>query len=125
MFNFLKKKKEPENLEEILAELRALKRDSEKISKELESLKRENMSNFQKFGLVRFNPFKEMGSNQSFSLCLLDGQDNGIVLTSLYGKEGNRVYGKPLKGGKSEYLLSDEEKKAIEYAKEKSRDENI
>jgi len=119
MLNFFKKKKEPENLKEILAQFKELKENFEKISKELGNLKKENKFNIQKLGIVRFNPFKEIGGNQSFSIALLDGRDDGIVITSLYTKEGNRVYGKPIKNGKSEYLLSEDEKEAIEYAKRK------
>ena len=119
MFNFFKKKKEPENLKEILAQFKDLKEDLEKISKELESLKEESKFSVQKVGIVRFNPFKDVGGNQSFSIALLDGNDDGMVVTSLYTKEGNRVYGKPIKAGISEYLLSEEEKEAIEYAKRK------
>ena len=121
MFNFLKKKKEPENLKEILSQFQELKGNFEKISKELENLKKENKFNIQKFGIVRFNPFKEIGGNQSFSIALLDGNDDGIVITSLYTKEGNRIFGKPIKGGKSEYLLSEEEKEAIKIAKENEK----
>lgn len=117
MLNFFKKKKEPENLKEILSQFKELKANFDKISKELENLKKENKFNIQKFGIVRFNPFKEIGGNQSFSVALLDGNDNGVVITTLYTREGNRVYGKPIKNGQSEYLLSTEEKEAIEKAK--------
>jgi len=117
MFNFFKKKKEPENLKEILSQFKELKENFDKISKELENFKKENKFNIQKFGIVRFNPFKEIGGNQSFAITLLDGEDDGIVITSLYTKEGNRIFGKPIKGGISEYLLSAEEKEAIEKAK--------
>ena len=106
-------------MKEILAQFKELKENFEKISKELGNLKKENKFNIQKLGIVRFNPFKEIGGNQSFSIALLDGNDDGIVITSLYTKEGNRVYGKPIKNGKSEYLLSEDEKEAIEYAKRK------
>jgi hypothetical protein len=119
MFNFFQKKKEPENLKELLFQFKDLKGDFEKISKELENLKEESKFSVQKVGIVRFNPFKDVGGNQSFSICLLDGNDDGMVVTSLYTKEGNRVYGKPIKAGISEYLLSEEEKEAIEYAKRK------
>jgi len=123
MFKFLKKKKrEPENLEEILAQCKDLKENFEKISQELESLKKENKFNVQKVGLIRFNPFKEVGGDQSFSIALLDGNDTGVVITSLYTREGNRVYGKPIKNGQSEYLLSAEEKEAIEKAKQNQND---
>ena len=66
--------------------------------------------------LIRYNPFSGVGSDQSFSIALLDGNNNGFVITSIYSREGNRVYGKSLKEGKSEYSLSDEEKKAISKA---------
>jgi len=119
MFNFFKKgKKEPENLKEILVQFKDLEKSLEKISEELEKLKKENKFNVQKVGIVRFNPFKEIGGNQSFSAALLDGNDSGIVITSLYSREGNRVYGKPIKAGTSDYLLSNEEKEAIEKAKQ-------
>jgi N-methylhydantoinase A/oxoprolinase/acetone carboxylase beta subunit len=117
MFKFKKKKKEPENLKEVLDSFHELKESFEKIKKEFNELREKNSFNIQKIGMVRFNPFKEVGGNQSFSLALLDGNDNGIVITSLYTREENRVYGKPIKNGQSEYLLSEEEKKAIELAK--------
>jgi hypothetical protein len=47
----------------------------------------------------------------------LGKDDSGIAITSLYNRDGNRVYGKPLKNGASEYTLSEEEKKTIEKAK--------
>jgi len=122
MINFFKKKKEPENLEEILSQFKDLKENFKNLSEELEKLKKENILNIQKVGIVRFNPFKEVGSDQSFSVALLDGNNDGIVVTSLYAREGNRVYGKPIKAGVSDYLLSAEEKEAIEKAKQNQDD---
>lgn len=119
MFNFFKKrKKEPENLAEVLSQFKDLKENFERISAELEKLKKENKFNLQKVGLVRFNPFRETGGNQSFSIALLDGTDSGVVITSLYTRTDNRLYGKPIKAGQSEYLLSEEERKAIQIAKD-------
>jgi len=117
MLNFFKNKKEPQNLEEILSQFEELKENFEKVLKEVDDLKKENKLNVQKIGLVRFNPFKEIGGNQSFCLALLDGNDDGIVITSLYAREGNRLYGKNVKNGTSEHLLMEEEKEAIEQAK--------
>ena len=71
MVNFFsKKKKEPENINEILASFSDLKSDFKNLSKELEQLKKENVFNFQKVGIIRFNPFKEVGSDQSFSIAI-------------------------------------------------------
>jgi hypothetical protein len=117
MFKLFKEKKEPKNLKEILFQFKELEKKLENLSKELKELKKKNISNFQKLGIVRFNPFKEVGGDQSFSIAILDGNDSGIVITSLYTREGNRVFGKPVKEGRSEYLLSDEEKEAINKAK--------
>lgn len=118
MLNFFKKrKKEPENFKEILAYFKDLEKNFEKLSEELENLKKESQFSIQKIGLVRFNPFKEIGGDQSFSVALLDGNDSGIVITSLYTREGNRVYGKAIEKGLSKYLLSEEENQALEIAK--------
>ena len=122
MFNFFKKpKKEPKDINELLSQFNDLKKNFKEISEELENLKRENKFSIQKTSIVRFNPFKEVGSDQSFSAAFLDGNDSGIVITSHYTREGNRVYGKPIKVGLSEYLLSEEEKEAIEKSKNEPR----
>lgn len=68
---------------------------------------------FQKIGVVRFNPFKDVGGNQSFVIALLDSRNNGFVISSFFIKEGNRVYAKQVIDGKSDHLLSDEEQEAI------------
>jgi hypothetical protein len=70
----------------------------------------------QKTGIVRFNPFNELGGNQSFVIALLDNQNNGFVISSLFVKEGNRVYAKAIRNGKSDHLLSGEEIEAINRA---------
>ena len=116
MFNFFKKKKEPKNLKEILNQFEDLGKEVKIISEELENLKKKNQFFIQKKGVIRYNPFSEVGSNQSFSVALLDGNNDGVVITSLFTREGNRVYAKPIKNAVSEYSLSDEEKEAIEKA---------
>ncbi len=68
-------------------------------------------------GLVRYNAFRETGSDLSFSLALLDHNFDGAVLTSLFGREESRCYGKPVKQGKSDYPLSEEENQALDEAR--------
>lgn len=68
-------------------------------------------------GLVRFNAFQETGSDLSFSMALLDRHQNGIVLTSIFGREDSRCYGKPVRGGHSTYQLSEEETRALTEAR--------
>ncbi len=118
MLNFFKKaKKEPQDLKEVISFLKDLEKNFDKLSEELKNLKKESNFAVQKVGIVRFNPFSGVGSDQSFSVALLDKNDDGVIITSLYTREGNRVYAKPIKASASEYLLSSEEKKAIEKAK--------
>ena len=70
----------------------------------------------QKISVVRFNPFGDTGGDQSFSLAVLDAQNSGYVITSIHGREGTRVYIKPVDYGKSKYKLSVEEQQALKQA---------
>ncbi len=73
--------------------------------------------------LVRFNPFKEVGSNQSFSLALLDGKNSGTVLSSLHTREGARIYAKPVIEGKEDgFPFTEEEREAIVLASAKKEE---
>ena len=70
-----------------------------------------------KVGIIRFNPFKDIGGDQSFALALLDGRDSGLVISSLHTREGTRIYSKPItKGASEKYTLTEEEKSAIKSA---------
>ncbi|OGZ27312.1 MAG: hypothetical protein A2365_00005 [Candidatus Nealsonbacteria bacterium RIFOXYB1_FULL_40_15] len=116
MISFLKKKKEPETLEDALKEISELKRELKNASEEIKALKEQSAFFVSKIGIVRYNPFSSAGGDQSFSMAILDKNGTGAVVTSLYALEGNRVYGKPVEKGKSSYSLSEEEKKAINEA---------
>jgi hypothetical protein len=70
----------------------------------------------QRFGVVRYNAFEEMGGNLSFSLAILDDHGDGLVLTSINGRADSRTYAKPIKGLTSSHTLSDEEREAIASA---------
>jgi hypothetical protein len=82
----------------------------------IKNLEEISLTTIRKTGIIRYNPFKEMGGNQSFVIAMLDDKNNGFVLSSLFVKEGNRVYAKALKAGKAEQTLSEEEKQAIAKA---------
>ena len=70
----------------------------------------------QRLGLVRFKAFQNSGGNQSFALALLDGFGDGVVISSIFGRDEARVYCKPVERGVSSYPISEEEKEAIEKA---------
>ncbi len=75
----------------------------------------------QHIGLVRYNPFDDTGSDQSFAIALLDDQRDGIVLSSLHGRTNTRIFAKPVADGGSPHNLSDEESQAIRIAVEGTR----
>ena len=113
-------KKGDKDLGEVLAsQIKKLEdqgKNIEKIYGEIEKLNKISATCFQKIGVIRFNPFQEVGGDQSFSVALLDAQNNGFVITGLYTREGNRIFAKPIENGQSKYLLSGEEKEAIKKA---------
>jgi len=80
-----------------------------------EQLYRLGNESIHKTELLRFNPFKEVGGNQSFALALLNGKNTGFVLSSIHTREGTRVYAKPVGNGAEVqgYPLSEEERNAI------------
>lgn len=73
-------------------------------------------SSLQHIGLIRFNPFDDVGGDQSFALALLDGNQNGVVVSSIYSRSGGRIYAKPLQAGSKTRVLSQEEEMAIALA---------
>lgn len=84
------------------------------ISNKIHSL---GQRSIHKVGIIRFNPFKDIGGDQSFALALLDGKNSGIVLSSLHTREGTRIYSKPIEKGISDkYTLTEEEISAIKIA---------
>ncbi len=116
MFDFFKKKKKPETVQELLTYCEQLEERIKESEAGISRLKEHSIFPIQRMRIVRYNPFSNVGGNQSFSLALLDGKNNGIVMTSIYAADGSRIYAKPIKGGLSEFTLSKEEKEALEGA---------
>ena len=85
------------------------KNDIRKLYKKLESA-------FQKFGLVKYDAFRQMGGQLSFSLALLDENNNGFLINSVHSTEGCYSYTKEIKQGECSISLSEEEVKALELA---------
>ncbi len=112
--------KKASDLEEVLFEeikrLKKAERNIKELSKLLRALEKMAGHSIQKVSLIRFNPFKETGGDQSFTVALLDYHDNGLVLSSLYTRQGTRIYSKPIESGKSKYPLSKEELEVLKKA---------
>jgi hypothetical protein len=118
-----KKKDLKKLLEEILGKIEEQKKKADKLKEEQKDLKNKNLKNLQKVGFLRFNPFSDTGGDQSFVLSILDGEENGIVLSSLHSRGITRIYAKEVKKGKeaASFKLSKEEKEAIKKALKKRR----
>jgi hypothetical protein len=106
-------------LNEHVREVRQTGARVEAVDKLARRLEKEAYHSLQHLGVVRFNPFHDTGSDQSFALALADGHGNGVVLSSLHGRDMTRVYAKPLSGWQSSYPLTDEEKEAVSLARER------
>lgn len=102
------------NLEEEISKLKKAKESAEKEIKEINIKLKKSIRGLE---TVRFNPFPDQGSNQSFAIGMLNEEGNGVVLSSLYSRERMSVFAKPIKNGKSEYELTEEEENAIKKAK--------
>lgn len=70
----------------------------------------------QKYAVVRYRAFDDVGSDLSYSIALLDDKNNGVVITGIYGRNESTTFAKPIENGISKYDLSDEEKQAIRNA---------
>lgn len=99
--------REVKKVDERLDELNKITADLEKLA---------NLS-ISQVGLVRFNPFHDTGSNQSFSVALLNSHGNGVILSSLHSRQETRIYSKSVVGGESEFNLTQEEQEAIKQAR--------
>lgn len=101
---------------EQIKRLRQVEKDFKELHKFCQYLEKMALNSTQKIGVIRFNPFKDTGGDQSFSIALLNAHNNGFVLSNLFTREGSRIYTKPIENEKSIYPLTEEEKKAISLA---------
>jgi hypothetical protein len=104
-------------LESLLKDVDVNKKDIEYLKEYSLKLEKDGLLHIQKVGLIRFNPFKDTGGDQSFILSLVDGKDTGVVISGLYSRSGTRWYAKRVISGKGvDYELSEEEKKSLKEA---------
>ncbi len=98
-------------------EINKLNRAKDNTEKEIISINTKLKKSIRGLETIRFNPFPDQGSNQSFAIGMLNEENNGLVISSLYSRERMSIFAKPIKNGKSEYELTSEEKDALEKAK--------
>lgn len=115
-----------EDLKDIILEqkeeIKILDKDIQELYAISNKINAISQKGIRKVGLIRFNPFKDIGGDQSFSLALLNGKNNGCVISSLHTREGTHVYCKSIIEGETEkYPLAKEEEKAIKLAIKKEQ----
>lgn len=104
-------------LESLLQNQTAVEKHLKDLHVQIRDFEKKSQEFIQRIGLIKFNPYNETGGDQSFALALLDEKDTGIVILSLHGREGTRIYIKSVNQGKATLELSKEEKQAIDRAR--------
>ncbi|OFI05389.1 hypothetical protein CLOACE_17660 [Clostridium acetireducens DSM 10703] len=111
------------NLEELILDymnkINDMKEETDSIKNIYNKLNIKLSSCIQKYSIVRYKAFEDIGSDLSFSIAFLDENNNGIIITSIYGREESMTYAKPIDNGISRYDLSNEEKEALDKAMHK------
>ena len=109
------------NLEDVMIRLgeqmNELKNTQENINKHLVIVDKRLSKSIRSVETIRFNPFLDAGSNQSFAISFLNDEGNGVVMSSLYARDRMSIFAKPIVEGKSEFELSTEEKDVLEKSK--------
>lgn len=108
------------NLEEIIAkrfsEMRQIVKNEKQQNRDIDLINDKFLTTFCKIGLVKYDAFKEMSGKLSFSLALLTENHDGIIITSMHSREGCFTYCKEISNEESYYILSEEERLALNVA---------
>ncbi len=102
--------------EDLLRRTMHLEARMEEMAPRLATAEAAAVTSIQKVGFVRFNPFQDTGGDNSFSVALLDQKNDGVLLSSLYMRDGTRLYAKEVKNGTTRTPLSDEEAEVLKDA---------
>ncbi len=113
-----KKAKDLEDTIEILQnDIKELARAKEEMQKNISLINTKVRKSIRGLEAIRFNPFSDQGSNQSFAIGMLNEDGDGVVFSSLYSRERMSIFAKPIKNNKSEFELSAEEREVLDKAK--------
>ena len=100
----------------LFSDVRKLKEHDLIHRNDIAEIRRILLSCFQKVGIVKYDAFREMGGQLSFSIAIRDQRDNGFVMNSVHSASSSYVYTKEIENGQSALELSDEEKEALQIA---------
>lgn len=105
-----------EEIEVLFEDIRTLKSQNKTNASNINQLQKNQLICYQKVGIVRYDAFREMGGKLSFSIAMLDKQDNGFIMNSVHSSAGCYTYTKEIQNGNSGIDLGDEEKEALQKA---------
>ena len=101
--------------------IEALEKSNEEKDRQIESIFENLQHVYQKTGLVKYDAFREMSGKLSYALTLLDKENNGVMINSMYSREGCYSYVKTIVGGKCSIEMSEEEQEALKIAVNKEK----
>ena len=104
------------DIDKIIMEKSILKTNVDKNKKDIRILYKKMESTFQKVGIIKYDAFNQMGGKLSFSLALLNENDDGFILNSVHSSDGCYSYTKIVKNGRCDINLGEEEKQALDMA---------
>ena len=99
-----------------VSEIRDAAKGLETMLTEQAAIRNIQSNTIQKIGFIKYNAFENIGNDLSFALTLLDGNNNGICISSIYGRNESRIFSKPIVKGKSLVSLSQEELESLNEA---------
>lgn len=118
--NYFSEEEQPENLEEIINgvthKLKKLEQYREVATTKTDQIQAQLNTAHQKTTLHKYNAFPDQGGNLSFTLVVLNKNNDGYIITNMVGRDQARIYCKPIISGKSEQQLTTEEQKTLAQA---------
>lgn len=101
---------------EVIKTVEGFKGELSILADQVSNIKQEGAKHIQRIELLRFNPYDDTGGDISFTVCLLDKDGSGVVITSLHARSATRVFAKNVILGKGKSELSKEEELVIKKA---------
>ena len=112
--------KDAESMEDtrlnVLERIESVEEAEQKMHRDIREIKENLKITYQKTGLVKYDAFREMSGALSYSLALLDKENNGVLISSMYSREGCYTYAKDIVNGGCKINLSEEEQEALKQA---------
>lgn len=119
-YKYFMKNSKGENIENSIVSymdrIDKVKAESDIMKKSYEDMNERLKVCMQKYSIQRYRAFEDIGSDLSYSIALLNEDNDGLILTGIYGRNESTTYAKPIEKGISRYDLSSEEKQVLENA---------